>query len=98
MERESVTLWAQRFCARGYLISTVGRDEAINRRFHGQKEGPAWISQHCGTALLPLGGSRAGGSRQRLRVPAASGSQMKAPGFGGGIFAGDLMGGMETAL
>jgi putative transposase len=81
----------QHFWARGYFVSTVGRDEALNREYIRQQE-----DEDKRLDQLTLR-RRAAAFRQRPRIgvalatpqPAAlSGSQSKskAPGFAGGYF------------
>ena len=59
----------QSFRARGYFVSTVGRDEAMIRRYiqAQEKEISASINSTCGAYSPPLGGSRAAG---RISDPA----------------------------
>ena len=77
----------QHFWARGYFVSTVGRDEAVIREIHpapgrgGQAPGSA--------AALAIGRPPSGGSKRAGRVSgpsqaALSGSHIKAPGSAGG--------------
>jgi putative transposase len=77
----------QHFWARGYFVSTVGRDEAVIREYIRRQEDedktlgsaqPVALRNHL--QVVPL-------SRGRVSDPrpaALSGSQSKAPGFAGG--------------
>ena len=71
------------FWARGYFVSTVGRDEQVIREYirYQEQEDLRIGQRQLVWGLTPSGVSR---SRQSPSLTALSGSQTKAPGFAGG--------------
>ena len=76
----------QHFWARGYYVSTVGRDEeAVRKYIREQDEEDKRLDQWgFGNERHPNGGASSAGPRERPRLAALSGSHTKAPGFAGG--------------
>jgi len=61
----------QHFWARGYFVSTVGRDEAVIRDYIRKQEREDTRLDHstCGADRPPSGGRKTSGSRQRPLPP-----------------------------
>ena len=76
----------QHFWARGYFVSTVGRDEEVIREYiKNQEEEDKRLEQLESVALnATFRWHLNPGPRQRPQPAALSGSQPKAPGFAGG--------------
>ena len=77
----------QHFWARGYFVSTVGRDEEVIRRYiRDQEKEDERLDRSASCSVgATTGWRRNQGPRKRPRLAALSGSQMKAPGFAGGL-------------
>ena len=76
----------QHFWARGYFVSTVGRDETVIREYiRNQEKGRQAVGANQPVALTGHRKvAKKSGPRQRPRTAALSGSQPKAPGSAGG--------------
>ena len=77
----------QHFWARGYFVSTVGRDEEVVRRYirHQEQEDQRWSSSTYGADPPPLGGTKNRGDALASPSAALSGSRIQCPGFAGGL-------------
>jgi putative transposase len=76
----------QHFWARGYWVSTVGRDEVVIREYIRNQKSKIndWTNCRCGNSHRKVAPNKRRGRVSDPAQAALSGSHRKAPGFAGG--------------